>query len=90
MLQKVKVGEKHMIMTDKDAEDFYKQIEKIKKGTTERYVPVDERNTSCMRCKDSRVIYVYKDTSEGTAIRQDCPMCSPQRPPEELRNDGLI
>jgi len=80
-----------MIMTDKDAKDFYDEIEKIKKGKkVERYVPMDERNISCMRCKDKREIYVYKDTSEGTAVRVDCPMCSPQRPPEELRRDGLI
>ena len=90
MWQREQVGEKHMIMTDKDAEEFYKQIETIKKGTTKKYVPVDDRNTACMRCKDTRVIYVYKDTSEGTATRVDCPMCSPQRPPEELRRDGLI
>ena len=78
-------------MTDKDAKDFYDEIEKIKKGKkVERYVPMDERNISCMRCKDKREIYVYKDTSEGTAVRVDCPMCSPQRPPEELRRDGLI
>ena len=80
-----------MIMTNKDADDFYKQIEDLKKGKQiKRYVPIDERKTSCMRCKDKRYIYVYKDTSEGTAIRVDCPMCSLQRPPEELRKDGLI
>ena len=80
-----------MIMTDEDAKDFYDEIEKIKKGKkVERYVPMDERNISCMRCKDKREIYVYKDTNEGTAVRVDCPMCSPQRPPEELRNNGLI
>ena len=28
---KEQVGEKHMIMTNKDAEEFYKQIETIKK-----------------------------------------------------------
>ena len=80
-----------MIMTNKDAEDFYDQIEKIKKGQeVNTYIPIEDRKTSCMRCKDKREIYVYKDTSEGTAIRVDCPMCSPQRPPEELRRDGLI
>ena len=80
-----------MIMTDEDAKDFYDEIEKIKKGKkVERYVPMDERNTSCLRCKDKREIWVYKDTSEGNMIRVDCPMCSPQRPPEELRRDGLI
>ena len=82
-----------MIMTDKDAQDFYDEIEKMKKGKVEeakKYIPIDERNTSCLRCNDKRAIYVYKDTSEGTAVRVDCPMCSPQRPPEELRSDGLI
>ena len=80
-----------MIMTNKDAEDFYKEIEKIKKGKkVERYIPVDERKTSCLRCKDKREIYVYKDTTERTAVRVDCPMCSPQRPPEELRKNGII
>ena len=80
-----------MIMTNKDAADFYDQIEKIKKGQeVNTYIPIEDRTPSCMRCKDKREIYVYKDTSEGTAIRVDCPMCSPQRPPEELRRDGLI
>ena len=80
-----------MIMTNKDAADFYDQIEKIKKGQeVKTYISIEDRKTSCMRCKDKREIYVYKDTSEGTAVRVDCPMCSPQRPPEELRRDGLI
>ena len=80
-----------MIMTNKDAADFYDEIEKIKKGQeVNTYIPIEVRKTSCMRCKDKREIYVYKDTSEGTAIRVDCPMCSPQRPPEELRSSGLI
>ena len=82
-----------MIMTNKDAKDFHNQIEKIKKGKTEvkPYVSYDDRKTSCMRCKDRRVIYVYKDQSENSGmVRVDCPMCSPQRPPEELRSDGLI
>ena len=56
----------------------------------ERYIPLDERNISCLRCKDKREIWVYKDTAEGNMIRVDCPMGSPQRPPEELRNNGLI
>ena len=80
-----------MIMTNKDAADFYDEIEKIKKGQeVKTYISIEDRKTSCMRCKDKREIYVYKDTSEGTAVRVDCPMCSPQRPPEELRRDGLI
>ena len=80
-----------MIMTNKDADDFYKQIDQIKKGKkVEKYISTEEKNTSCMRCSDKRYIYVYKDTSEGNMVRVDCPMCSPQRPPEELRNDGLI
>ena len=81
-----------MIMTNEDAKDFYDQIEKMKKGETEvkPYVSFDDRKTSCMRCKDKRIIYVYKDRSESNMVRVDCPMCSPQRPPEELRSDGLI
>ena len=82
-----------MIMTDKDAKDFYDQIEAMKKGTkkVEPYILYDDRKTSCMRCRDKRVIYVYKDQSESSGmIRVDCPMCSPQRPPEELRKDGII
>ena len=80
-----------MIMTDKDADEFYKQIEEIKKGQeTKKYIPLKDRNTSCLRCRDKRFIYVYKDTTEGTAVRVDCPMCSPQRPPDELRKDGMI
>tara|TARA_Y100000361_G_C11039452_1_gene279115 strand:+ start:422 stop:664 length:243 start_codon:yes stop_codon:yes gene_type:complete len=80
-----------MIMTDKDADEFYKQIEEIKKGQeTKKYIPLEDRNTSCLRCRDKRFIYVYKDTTEGTAVRVDCPMCSPQRPPDELRKDGMI
>lgn len=81
-----------MIMTDKDAAAFYDQIEKMKKGETEvtPYVPIEDRKTSCMRCNDKRIIYVYKDRSESNMVRVDCPMCSPQRPPDELRTDGLI
>ena len=81
-----------MIMTDEDAKDFYDQIEKMKKGTKEikPYVSYDDRKTTCMRCKDTRMIYVYKDQSESGMVRVYCPMCSPQRPPEELRTDGLI
>ena len=81
-----------MMMTDKDAEDFHKQIENLKKGKeVKRYIPIDERGTSCLRCKDKRTIYVYKDNTESSGIvKVDCPMCSVQRPPEELRAEGLI
>ena len=44
----------------------------------------------CMRCKGLREIWVYKDTEESTKLKVDCPMCSEQRPPQELRNLGLI
>ena len=44
----------------------------------------------CMRCKDLREIWVYKDTEESTRLKVDCQMCSEQRPPQELRNLGLI
>lgn len=44
----------------------------------------------CMRCKGLREIWVYKDTEESTRLKVDCPMCSEQRPPQELRNPGLI
>ena len=48
-----------MIMTNKDAADFYDQIEKIKKGQEiKTYIPIEDRKTSCMRCKDKRYIYV--------------------------------
>ena len=30
----------------------------------------------CMRCKDLREIWVYKDTEESTRLKVDCPMCS--------------
>ena len=48
------------------------------------------KQPSCLRCYDDRVIWVWKDTTETEKIRVDCPMCSPQRPPEELRKEGII
>jgi hypothetical protein len=44
----------------------------------------------CMRCKGLREIWVFKDTEESTRLKVDCPMCSEQRPPQELREQGLI
>ena len=48
------------------------------------------KQPGCLRCYDDRVVWVWKDTTETEKIRVDCPMCSPQRPPEELRNLGII
>ena len=45
---------------------------------------------SCLRCRDIREVWVWKDTSESSKIRVDCPMCSVQRPPQELRDLGVI
>jgi Zn finger protein HypA/HybF involved in hydrogenase expression len=50
----------------------------------------DRENTTCLRCNDTREFWVWKDTSETEKIKVDCPMCSVQRPPEELRAKGLI
>lgn len=44
----------------------------------------------CMRCKGLREIWVWKDTEESEKLKVDCPMCSEQRPPQELRDKGLI
>jgi hypothetical protein len=44
----------------------------------------------CLRCKDLREVWVWKDTSESEKIRVDCPMCTVQRPPQELRDLGII
>ena len=54
----------------------------------EKYIPKPEHQ--CLRCQDLKEVLVWKDTSETEKIRVDCPMCSPQRPPEELRELGLI
>jgi len=54
----------------------------------EKYIPKPEH--SCLRCKDIREVWVWKDTSESSKIRVDCPMCSVQRPPQELRDLGVI
>jgi Zn finger protein HypA/HybF involved in hydrogenase expression len=50
----------------------------------------DKEKTSCLRCNDTREIWVWKDTSESEKIKVDCPMCSAQRSPEELRELGII
>jgi len=54
----------------------------------EKYINKPEH--SCLRCKDLREVWVWKDTSESEKIRVDCPMCTVQRPPEELRKLGII
>ena len=54
----------------------------------EKYIPKPEHQ--CLRCQDLKEVWVWNDTSETEKIRVDCPMCSPQRPPEELRELGLI
>ena len=53
-----------------------------------KYIPKPEHD--CVRCGDQREICVWKDTSETEKIRVDCPMCSVQRPPQELRDLGII
>ena len=53
-----------------------------------KYIPKPEHQ--CLRCQDLREVWVWKDTSETEKIRVDCPMCSPQRPPQELRELGII
>ena len=47
-----------------------------------------QKRPSCLRCYDRREVWVWKDTTETQKIKVDCPMCSPQRPPEELRESG--
>ena len=54
----------------------------------EKYIPKPEH--SCLRCEDLREVWVWKDTSESKKIRVDCPMCTVQRPPQELRDLGII
>ena len=54
----------------------------------EKYKPKPEHQ--CLRCKDEREVWVWKDTSESEKIRVDCPMCTVQRPPQELRELGII
>ena len=58
-----------------------------KEMAEEKYIP---KQPGCLRCRDDRVVWVWKDTTETKKIKVDCPMCSPQRPPEELRKEGLI
>ncbi len=48
------------------------------------------KNTPCLRCNDTREVWVWKDTAESEKIKVDCPLCSKQRPPQELRDLGII
>jgi hypothetical protein len=54
----------------------------------EKYIPKPKHQ--CLRCQDLREVWVWKDTSETEKIRVDCPMCTVQRPPQELRDLGII
>jgi Zn finger protein HypA/HybF involved in hydrogenase expression len=49
-----------------------------------------EEKHSCLRCQDLREVWVWKDTSETEKVKVDCPMCTVQRPPQELRDLGII
>ncbi len=51
---------------------------------------IKNKNIDCLRCRGLREVWVWKDTSESEKIRIDCPMCSAQRPPQELRELGII
>jgi len=51
---------------------------------------VNYKKTPCLRCKDKKEIWVWEDLTESKKVRVDCPMCNRQRPPQELREDGLI
>ena len=53
-----------------------------------KYIPKPEHD--CLRCGDQREIWGRKETSETEKIRVDCPMCSVQRPPQQLRDLGII
>jgi hypothetical protein len=50
----------------------------------------EKKKTPCLRCKDTREIWVWQDTSESKKVKVDCTMCTVQRPPEELRNLGIL
>ena len=53
-------------------------------------VNIPKPEHQCLRCKDLREVWVWKDTSETEKVRVDCPMCTIQRPPQELRDLGII
>ena len=44
----------------------------------------------CDACMGNGYRRIWKDTSETERIRVDCTMCTKQRPPEELRNLGIL
>jgi len=50
----------------------------------------DREKTTCLRCSDTREVWVWKNTAESEKIKVDCPLCSKQRPPQELRDLGII
>ena len=50
----------------------------------------EKKITKCLRCNNTRKILVWSDTSETKKIKTSCPMCDPQRPPQELRDLGII
>ena len=50
----------------------------------------ENKKTPCLRCKNTREVWVWKNTAESEKIKVDCPLCSKQRPPQELRDLGII
>ena len=91
----VYLGEKQKMSDDYKSGGAYKAMLKIFRKAKlemekekEKYKSKPEHQ--CMRCKDLREVWVWKDTSESEKIRVDCPMCTIQRPPQELRDLGII
>ena len=55
----------------------------------EKYEP-DARH-QCLRCKDEREVWVWRDTSESEKIRVDCPIfLQLQRPHRNLEELGTL
>ena len=93
MLLWVTAGEKQKMNNDDyNSGGAYKAMLKLFAANLEmekeKYIPKPEHQ--CLRCKDLREVWVWKDTSESEKIRVDCPMCCKQRPPQELRELGII
>ena len=93
MLLWVKVGEKQKMKDEYNSGTAYRAMLKLFREAKEEmkkdvYMPKPEHQ--CMRCSDLREVWVWKDTSESEKIRVDCPMCTVQRPPQELRDLGII